>query len=396
VTAGFHAHGGQSKANAALAEYLLRRGHPVHLVGHDMDAAFLNRPGVTAHVVARPGGSDLLGLIPLRRRGRRVAREVTARHPGARVVVNGGCCDWPDINWVHCVHHAWGLLDRGAPAWFKLKNRLTKLWARRKEHRAVRAARMVVANSAQTRDQLIRHVGIDPERAHVVHLGADPGWTEATAAERDGERARLGLDPGRPVVLFAGALSHDHNKGLDTLLAAWRELARGPDWDAELLIAGDGSALGRWQKDVADAGLAGRVRFLGFTQELIRLLAAVDLLVSPVRYEAYGLVVQEAVCRGVPALVSARAGIVERFPRELVEMVLPDPDDWRDLAARLRRWRDDVAGWRRRFAAFSTTLRQYSWDEMAARIVALAEGQPVESFAPELRDSQAVAERVAP
>src|SRR5262249_30366970 len=154
---------------------------------------------------------------------------------------NGGCCDWLDINWVHCVHHAWGLLDRGAPAWFKLKNRLTKFWARRRERRAVRAARVVVANSTPTPDPPIRPPGSDPGQAHVVYLGADPSWTEATAAERAAERARLGLAPGGPVVLFAGALSHDHNKGLDTLLAAWRELARGPDWDAELLIAGNGS-----------------------------------------------------------------------------------------------------------------------------------------------------------
>jgi glycosyltransferase involved in cell wall biosynthesis len=376
VTAGFHTRGGQSKANLALAGYLLGRGHPVHLVGHDIDPGLRCRPGVTAHVVARPAGSDLMGWIPLGWRGRRVAREVTARHPGARVVVNGGCCTWPDLNWVHCVHHAWGLLDAGAPPWFRLKNRLTKCWARHRERRALRAARLVVANSAQTRDHLIRHLGIDPTRAHVVHLGADPGWAGATEAERQAERAQLGVAPGRPVVLFAGALSYDHNKGLDTLLAAWRELARLPDWDAELLIAGDGSAVGLWKRHVAEAGLAGRVRFLGFTCELIRILAAVDLLVSPVRYEAYGLTVQEAVCRGVPTLVSARAGVVERFPPDLDEMVLPDPEDWGDLAERLRCWRADPAVWRERFRPLADRMRHSSWEQMAARIVSLGEDRP--------------------
>src|SRR5260370_20189668 len=96
VSAGFHAGGGQSKANAALAEYLLGRGHPVHLVGHDIDPAFLGHPAVSAHVVPRPAGSDLMGWIPLQWRRRRVARAVTARHPGAPVVVNGGGCGWPD------------------------------------------------------------------------------------------------------------------------------------------------------------------------------------------------------------------------------------------------------------------------------------------------------------
>jgi hypothetical protein len=97
------------------------------------------------------------------------------------------------------------------------------------------------------------------------------------------------------------------------------------------------------------------------------------VLVSPVRYEPYGLNVQEAVCRGVPALVSARAGVVEQFPPDLADMVLPDPDDARDLGARLRRWRADADGWRRRFAPLGAALRARGWDAMAAEIVELAE-----------------------
>jgi hypothetical protein len=373
VTAGFHEHGGQSKANAALADYLLRRGHPVHLVGHDIDVRFLGRPGIAAHRVSRPAGSDLLGWVPLDRRGRRVARRVSATHPGARVVVNGGAGLWGDVNWVHCVHHAWGCADAGAPAWFRAKNRLTKLWACGRERRAVRAARLVVANSGQTRDHLVGRLGLDPAAVHVVYLGADPSWADATPDERARERRRLGLPPDRPVVLFAGALGHDQNKGLDTLLTAWRSLTASGDWDALLLVAGSGNGLDGWRRRVGREGLAERVRFLGFCR-LLGVLAAADLLVSPVRYEAYGLSVQEAVCRGVPALVSARAGVAERYPAALGDLILPDPEDGRDLAERLRRWRADPAGWRERFRPLADRLRQSTWDAMAARIVGLAEG----------------------
>ena len=68
-------------------------------------------------------------------------------------------------------------------------------------------------------------------------------------------------------------------------------------------------------------------------------LRACDALVSPVHYEAYGLNVQEAICCGLPALVSASAGIAEQYPAALADLLLPDPDDPADLAARLRRWR---------------------------------------------------------
>src|SRR5262249_35298500 len=122
-------------------------------------------------------------------------------------------------------------------------------------------------------------------------------------------------------------------------------------------------------------------RVLGFTERLDVLLAAVDLLVSPVRYEAYGLSVQEAVCRGAPALVSATAGITERFSNEVRELVLDSPNDADTLAGRLLGWRSAIDHWRDRFGQFSGELRRYTWTDMAARIVTLAEAGGAEARA---------------
>lgn len=373
VSAGFHQQGGQSKANAALADYLLRRGHAVHLVAHDIDARLAKRAGVTLHVVSRPGAFDMAAWLLLDYRGQQVARAVTARAPRAYVVVNGSCCHWGDINWVHCVHHAWKSADAGAPLWFKVKNRLSRLWARRRERRIVRSARLVIANSEQTQRYLIEYLALRPERVRVIYLGAEAGQTPITPEERARERRLLGLSPDQPVVLFAGALGHDRNKGFDTLLRAWQDLVQGGNWDVQLLAAGSGTGSHIWQQRARAAGIADRVRFIGFTERMNELLAAVDLLVSPVRYEAYGLNVQEAICRGVPALVSARAGVVERYSPELAEAILPDPEDWHDLAERLRCWRADMHGWRERFQSLGDELRAYTWDRMAAGIVDLAE-----------------------
>ena len=49
--------------------------------------------------------------------------------------------------------------------------------------------------------------------------------------------------------------------------------------------------------------------------------AACDLLIHPARYEAYGLAVHEALCRGLPALVSATAGVAERYPEDLGQLL---------------------------------------------------------------------------
>jgi glycosyltransferase involved in cell wall biosynthesis len=144
------------------------------------------------------------------------------------------------------------------------------------------------------------------------------------------------------------------------------------------VAAGEGSRLAWWQARFAREGLGSRARLLGFTRRVFDLLAAADLLVSPVRYEAYGLNVQEAICRGVPAVVSANAGAAEQYTPDLAPLILPDPDDADDLARRLLVWRADPDGWRRRFLPVSEALRSYTWADMAARIVGLAEADTAE------------------
>jgi glycosyltransferase involved in cell wall biosynthesis len=373
VAGGFHSRGGMDKANAALASYLLERGHTVYLVGHEIDPKLSAHPRARTQVVARPFGSVLLGEQQLSRAAARAMRTLRAHNPRARIVANGGNFVSPDINWVHAVHGAWPPSDVGAPLWFRVKNRLWHALACRRERGAIRRARLVVANSERTRRDLVELVGVAVERLHTIYLGGDA--EPAPPRERAEAREWLGVEEARPVVLFAGALGHDHNKGFDTLWRAWRELSSSREWDALLIVAGSGRGLELWRGRVADAGLQDGVRFLDFSERLPEVLAASDLLVSPVRYEAYGLNVHEAVCRGVPALVSRRAGVAERYPEALSEMLLPDPEDAADLAARLRRWRRSMHVCKEEFGAFAAELSRRGWSDVAADIVALAEDE---------------------
>lgn len=373
VASGFHWRGGMEKANAALAEYLHRRGDPLHLVTHDADPEWSGSPGVTVHRVERPMGSLFLGQFALDRRGREVAGRVLRDAPAARVVVNGGNCLWPDLNWVHMVHHVGGPADAGAPLSFRLRNRLVLRINRRRERVALEQARLVIANSERTRDDILRHLDVEPDRVRTIYLGTDPTWGPPDPAERAAARAWLGEPGERPIVAFVGALGYDHRKGMDTLFEAWRDLVAGGGWDARLVVAGGGRMVPVWRERFEAAAVGDHVQFLGFTDEIPRVLAAADLMVSPVRYEPYGLNVQEAICRGVPALVSASAGVAERYPPELREMLLRDPEDAGELRERLVGWRASVAEWRERFLPLSRTLRDSSWSHMAERIVALAE-----------------------
>jgi glycosyltransferase involved in cell wall biosynthesis len=366
VAGDFVTTGGMDAANHALAAGLARRGREVHLVAH-RGAPDLDVPAIRLHAVPRPLGSHLLGFPLLARAAGATARRLSERNP--IVVANGGNCRVGTVCWLHYVHAAYAPETASGP-----RRALGGLARRRfvaDERAAARRARAVVCNSALTARHAVALLGADPARVHVVHYGGDPRFAPPTAAERAAAREALGWGS-EPVALFVGALG-DRRKGFDTLFAAWAELCRDAGWDARLAVAGTGAELDAWRAKAAAAGMGDRISFLGFRDDVPRLLRAADLLVSPTRYEAYGLAVREALCCAVPALVSARAGVAEEVPAELGEMLIADPDDAVALAASLRRWRDAGDAWAPRLAALSVRLRAWTWDDMAASVLDIGE-----------------------
>lgn len=382
VCGGFHRDGGMDRANGELARYLAESGAQVHLATYRVDEEFAALPNVHVYLAERPAGSFFLARRRLARLGRSVACRVLAEAPDARVVVNGTNCAWRDINWIHYVHGAWRGGAAG-PRWFRIKNRISRARDVSLERRLLPRSRILIANSERTRRDLIECCGVAPERVRTVYLGCGPEWRAVSAERRAAARAALHAPIEGDVVAFVGAFGHDQRKGFDTLWAAWRELARDPSWTATLLAAGGGRGLERWRAAVAQAGLADRVRILGFTREVPELIAAADLLVSPVRYESYGLNVHEALCSGVPAIVSRAAGVAERYPAELEDLLLSDPEDSRDLAARLLRWRARREAVARQVAALGARLRAYTWRHMAAALVAAVTTAPADAIGSE-------------
>ncbi len=369
--------GGMDRAIHAVANHLARRDaggggggrDEVHLVAHRAADDLLACPNVTFHRVPKPANSYFLGEPLLDRAGRRRAAEIS--DAGGRVIVNGGNCQWGDVNWVHYVHAAYTPAVAGG-ALRRLKGRWSHRVFLARERDALTRARVVIANSHRTKRDLVGRLGLRPERVHVIYYGTEPGaFRPATAEERRATRAELNWPAERPVVAFVGALG-DRRKGFDTLFAAWAELCKDGAWDADLVAIGTGAELPAWRARVAaDDRLAPRVKFLGYRTDVQRLLGACDALVAPTRYEAYGLGVQEALCCGLPALVSADAGVAEQYPPELAGLLLPDPDDAADLARRLRAWRDRREDCARQARTLGERLRHYTWDDMARRVTDL-------------------------
>lgn len=362
--------GGMDSANHALARHIASRGDEVHVVTHRAWPDLRDLPSLTVHDVWRPFGRHVLGSPMLSRAGRRLWRRLRTR--GARAVVNGGNCRMSAANWVHYLHAAYtpaiaGGSVRRAKGWLTHQRDLAA------EREALHEARVVICNSRRTARDVVDRVGIDEARVAVVYYGTDPERFHPIAPdERAGGRELLGMTHDRPLVGFVGALG-DRRKAFDSLFAAWNTLCARSDWDADLVVVGSGGELDAWRARAREAGLGTRIAFLGFRPDVPRVLSGLDALVHPARYEAYGLSVQEALCCGLPALVSASSGVAERYPDQLRDLLIDDPDDVGELVERLWHWRSQIDRYRALVLPLSTTLRGRSWDVMSRDIVSLVE-----------------------
>jgi glycosyltransferase involved in cell wall biosynthesis len=147
-----------------------------------------------------------------------------------------------------------------------------------------------------------------------VPYAVDNNFFKRRAAEaasgRDALREELGLQAGRPVVLFASKLRE--RKRCADLIAAHRMLVQPRPY---LLVAGDGEERQRLEQQ---AGGDTDVRFLGFRNqtELPRLFDLCDVFVLPSQHEPWGLVVNEAMNAARAVVVSDDVGCQKDLVRE--------------------------------------------------------------------------------
>jgi len=194
------------------------------------------------------------------------------------------------------------------------------------------AYREILTVSARTRDEILAtYPQVPPGDVVVVRYGVDVTRFHPGRREREGAAVRreLAIAPEQPVVLCVG--TGFRRKGVDQLLAIWE---REPPCGAALVVAGDDRQLASYRRRAAAA--RGQVVFTGPRADVERLYAAADLFTLPSMFDAFGMVVLEALASGLPVVAPRDIGAAEVLTGALAELVIDDPRDAGALAARLR------------------------------------------------------------
>lgn len=166
-----------------------------------------------------------------------------------------------------------------------------------------RLGQVTIAPSAAVAGRL-RDRGVPESRIAAIPAAIDPAEFRFDPILRAASRARLGIDPDRPVIGSVGRLAPD--KRLDLLIRAVAEVP-----DAMLLLAGDGPARADLERLAEIEGVAGRVRFAGAVTHPRETLCAIDVFASPDQ-STFGLATLEAVAAGLPAVYGSCVPLEER------------------------------------------------------------------------------------
>lgn len=183
--------------------------------------------------------------------------------------------------------------------------------------------------------------------------------------DRMAGRIALGIGPDDVAVGLVGRVCRQ--KGVDTFVeAAIACLAKRPDMCFAVIgDAEDRDLQVRMTARIEAAGWPDRIRFAGHRDDIANVLAALDLLAAPSRWEGFGLMLVEAMAAGVPIVASDVGGIpdVVRHAAYLVS-----PDDPAALADALSRLAGNPSCRTALVEAGRGRAAHFSWDRTASRV----------------------------
>ena len=334
------------------------REHEVHVFSNTADPAgaegvrFHHVPAIRSNALATIGSFMLPATL-------QVGTDWDIIH------AQGACCLQFHVITAHICNAGWAEAQRSA--------RVARTWRQavfervvtpieRMTYRAYPRAQ-VIAISDQVRRELAAYYG-RAEPITVIHHGVDTvAFAPVTSAARAVIRGELGIGTDAVVALFVG----DLRKGAEVALEA---LALVPGVHLVLVSR---SSPEPYQARTTELGLGDRVAFHPGTSAIAKYYAAADVFLFPSPYDAFGMVVSEAMASGIPVITTSRAGASELIRDGRSGFVVESAYDPMPIAAVLARLADDATLRRAVGTAARATMIEQTWDHVARRTMGVYE-----------------------
>ncbi len=359
---GCHRRGGVERVMVECANFLSKRGHQVSVIAAEFDPSVL-APSIEKVQV---NASSRVPLLRLARFARKSPAALGALHPPADVQAAFGVICPPDgVLWLQSVHRAWIEISQRernftgrAKQWINPIH--PYLLARERWYFAGRRYRRLIALSEAVKQDVMRFYNVPPEDIDILPNGYNPAEFNAgrRATERDSVRAELGYSRSDRVVIFVA--NELERKGFGPLL---RAMAKIKDDSLRLLVVGRVMP-GGYLPEITALGMADRVKFVGPSSDVGRYYAASDVFALPTTYEAWGLVIVEAMACGLPVLTSRLAGAAITVQEGTTGELLDNPRDVEEIAAKLRK---QLATAPPPATQTEATVADYTWDKILLR-----------------------------
>ncbi|AHL23102.1 glycosyltransferase family 4 protein [Thermococcus nautili] len=175
--------------------------------------------------------------------------------------------------------------------------------------RTLKTADAIIADSHNTKLDIIKYFKIPEEKIRVVHLGVDEDYKPLP--ENEVEKIKQKYNLNYPFILYVGGLAP--NKNVSTLIKAYYKLKK-KKFEHKLLITG----VKRYKYEdifelIGKLNLQRDIIFTGYVprEDLPSLYNAADLFVYPSLYEGFGLPPLEAMACGTPVITSNTSSLPE-------------------------------------------------------------------------------------
>lgn len=354
----YHRQGGHSRYTVELAERFSRE-HEVHVFANRIDDDGLT--SIRFHRVHAVRATALTTVLSF------PIPATAAIDCGFDVVhAQGLACFGANVVTAHICSRAWyeARLASNDPirqhehVFAAIVNRLERsLYKRNTGAEVIAVSKLVGRNLADSYGRT--------ERVSVIYHGVD--LDRFSPANRSLHRAELRRELGIPESTLVALWVGDMRKGAVTAIEA---IAQSRDWN---LLFVSRTPPEPYLERAAKLGVAGRVTFAPPTDVVERFYAASDAFLFPSAYDAFGMVVTEAMASGIPVIVSGAAGASELVEDCVTGHVLASATDGAEAARHLNAWSRDRQALDRMGSAARVAVQSLTWDSIAAETMAIYE-----------------------